>query len=73
MVLSISKDGDNFDTRGIWNILEGQCWVDWQCAAQEAHIRAAEAQSDTLTARRFERELKGFRAAQQPGGRAREN
>jgi hypothetical protein len=47
------QSGDNFATRGRWNVLEGRCWVDWQCEALAAGIAAARAAGDRLAEARL--------------------
>jgi hypothetical protein len=47
------ESGDNFTTRGPWQILEGQAWVDWQRAALAAGAAAARAGGNCLAAARM--------------------
>jgi hypothetical protein len=56
------QDGDNFALAGPWRISTGTAWRDWQAAAIEAEIKAADANGDTFGCHRGRRRLRLFLA-----------
>ena len=54
-------EGDNFITRGPWNILQGQAWLDWQVDGIEAAIAAARAAGDRIVETRLTGEAAALR------------
>jgi hypothetical protein len=54
-------EGDNFVTRGPWNILEGQAWLDWQVDSIEGAIAAARAVGDRISEARLTTEAAALR------------
>ena len=54
-------DGDNFEVKNPWRVLEGACWRKWQLAALEACLAAAETNDDEIGAARIRREIRSLR------------